>query len=482
MKRFHIGLDFGTYQTKICIYSLDEDKHTFLRFDNSYFLKSRVALKENGTFDYGNTSVGDYIDEFFYFKIASAEDDDFRVSSKLSTSGIYSFYTQTFSAEFLSTIFLSYVIFVINDYLKKTYAVTQKTGGLIGRLLDRKKADNVEIEYSIELGIPTEWSQEKNYLRRRKFESILIIATHLHKKFNSKDDFLAKKYPELSEMILDIYSQLKIKSRAEFEDKLNELKLKVFPETAAGLSFIQLTKQLMKGYYAILDIGGGSSDISFFMIDSSNKIKYLASESFLVASNNVFLEVASGAKKSKDLEIAEKSVLTKIQDGKWKNNTKLYNALNSVNKKLDDVIYVLFNKRVYGYDQNMTSKFKDRRLIIYGGGANLPILNQGSVLIHDNGNPYSLTIPQTYLIKDLLSEFSSGINILPEDNSWKEHFSILAVSLGLSFLKSPDNADWLDLTDYKSKNFDDRSEGMHPFNEGYFFYKVTGKDKGWIKW
>ena len=55
------------------------------------------------------------------------------------------------------------------------------------------------------------------------------------------------------------------------------------------------------------------------------------------------------------------------------------------------------------------------------------------------------------------------------------------MSLGLSFLKSPDNADWLDLTDYKSKNFDDRSEGMHPFNEGYFFYKVNGKDKGWIK-
>jgi len=481
MKKFHIGLDFGTYQTKVCIYSIEEDIHTFLKFDNSYFLKSRVALKEDGTLDYGNTSGSNYIEEFFYFKIASAEDNEFRLKSNLSSNSIYSFYKEALSAEFLSTIFISYIIFEINDYLKDKYSKIKKASGLLKRLLDRTTDENIEIDYSIELGIPTEWSQEKNYLRRRKFESILIIASQLSKTFKSKNEFLGKQFSDLIEIISEIYTRIKIKTREEFDIKLNELKLRVFPETAAGLSFIQLTKQLLPGYYAILDIGGGSSDISFFMIDSNNKIKYLASESFLIASNNVFFEFLSDSEKSQDLEKVQKSILTEIQNGKWENNLDLLNALSSINRKLNDVIYVLFNKRVFGYDNYMTNKFKDRRLILYGGGANLPILNQGKVLIHDNGSPHSLTIPHTYLIKDLLSEFSSGINILPEDNSWKEHFSILAVSLGLSFLKSPDNAEWLDLNNYKSRNYDESSELMHPFNEGYFFYKVTGKDKGWIK-
>jgi len=71
MNTFHIGLDFGTYQSKACVYDLDKGTHEFFRFNSNskYFQPSRVGLKRDGTVEYGSIISGLAVEEFYYFKI-----------------------------------------------------------------------------------------------------------------------------------------------------------------------------------------------------------------------------------------------------------------------------------------------------------------------------------------------------------------------------------------------------------------------------
>lgn len=51
MANYHIGLDFGTSQTKVCLFNKDSDVREFLKFDNnSYFLPTLIVKKQNNTF------------------------------------------------------------------------------------------------------------------------------------------------------------------------------------------------------------------------------------------------------------------------------------------------------------------------------------------------------------------------------------------------------------------------------------------------
>ena len=74
MANYHIGLDFGTSQTKVCLLNKDSDVREFLKFDNnSYFLPSLIVKKQDNTFSYGNENVNGI--KYRYFKMAAAEDD-----------------------------------------------------------------------------------------------------------------------------------------------------------------------------------------------------------------------------------------------------------------------------------------------------------------------------------------------------------------------------------------------------------------------
>ena len=167
MKNYNIGLDFGTYQTKVCILDIDNDTHEFFRFpsNNSFFLPSKVSLTANGNFEYGitNNNSKKY---FYYFKIASAEDIEFRLESfKTDTNNLYNAEEfAPFTPEFLSVAYLTFVIFTIKEVLKCRQP-SEKATGLLGRLLTQA-AEKETISFSIQLGIPTEWSQIKN-LRRK---------------------------------------------------------------------------------------------------------------------------------------------------------------------------------------------------------------------------------------------------------------------------------------------------------------------------
>ena len=190
-----------------------------------------------------------------------------------------------------------------------------------------------------------------------------------------------------------------------------------------------------------------------------------------MAANNVYNQYFGVCNDMSDLNKAEKDVQSLIDKGVWKENPKLNAALRDVNKHLDFVVYKLFNRRVYYYRKDMVPKYCNQPIILYGGGARLPILNSGRIMIHDNGC-ISINIDHTYLEKDNIERFTSIVNIIPYDHSWKPDFSLLVVALGLSYIKPVSSADWFNQSEYNWKDGTKPREVAHPFNEDCYIYDV----------
>lgn len=296
MGQYVIGLDFGTYQTKVCINYIDKipSLHEFFEFknlgDSSLFLPSSVFLLNDKTFRYGNY-LGDDIDKTFnYFKIASAENPIFHLLTNYQEQ-LYNIKDNfgEFAPEFLSVIYITSVLLEVKDYLRSNASTSKKKFSLSNLFGKKKEPENENVESFVRLGVPTEWNKKINIARRRKFEMILLVSEILQKQIEfSSELFIVLKKTELLDMVKTIIDGLK-DSKINFNDLLGEYKISVSPESAAGLLYLIQTKKLDRGLYAAIDIGGGTSDISFFNVDCEHRIKYLASESMMVACNNIYL-------------------------------------------------------------------------------------------------------------------------------------------------------------------------------------------------
>tara|TARA_R110002051_G_scaffold218481_1_gene282331 strand:- start:362 stop:1804 length:1443 start_codon:yes stop_codon:yes gene_type:complete len=478
MKKFHLGIDFGTYQSKACVYNFQSLDHEFFRFDNqSYFFPSRVVKKGDGTFGYGDIQSDEIIEEYLYFKMEAAEDEEFHFVSyedtdKIKQSSFYKFNDhKSYTPEFLSVIYLTYVQLTIKEFYKKKSKVSRAiTGGnLLSRLFSRTNSQEDEILFTTKIGIPTEWSQKNNLKRKRKFENILFISEKLQHKYDSILDFENAQSSTLIEHIKEIYELNKEITKEQFKEQLNSMGLSVYPETAAGLAFIINTKQLPKGFYAAMDIGAGTTDVSFFEI-VNHTIKYLASESYIIATNNIYKEYKGQINSIQDLSSAQNEV-QKILNSTTEDKT-LNQSVIKVKNILEKRIYKLFNKRVYYFSRDMVKKYDEQPIIIYGGGSNLPLIFSNPLVIHDNGSPISLTNDRSKLEKIDIKSFSSNINLLPRDESWKPFFSMLVVALGLSYVQHETDAEWFDESKYNSRDGDRKKIVAHPSNEGYYVYDI----------
>jgi len=187
MKQYHIGLDFGTYQSKACIYDIENDNHEFFLFpNNTFFLPSVIVKNEDNKFEYGNIDGEMVIEKYSYFKIASAEDVEFHTETYGKNKSDFNFYNfnefNNYTPEFLSVIYLTNLLFIIKEHYFQLSQKKVKAGGLLSRLFN-KQNELEEFKFTIQLGIPTEWSQEKNLRRKRKFENILMLSEILQKRY-----------------------------------------------------------------------------------------------------------------------------------------------------------------------------------------------------------------------------------------------------------------------------------------------------------
>lgn len=472
MTGMHIGLDFGTSQTKVCVFDISSGVHKFYKWDNgTFFLPSTITIGNDGKCSYGESATGNTKNHFTYFKIAAAEDIVFRQDTFEKALDTPRYALSEFGGhtpEFLSVLYIAFVLYTVKETLNGENQQKKAKGNVFSRLFSTNKSTE-PIRFTIQLGIPTEWSHERNYLRKKKFEMLLYIAEEIQKKISSKAEFLDSSIEQLKEVVKHIHTDLRTMGNENLETKLNEYGLSVFPETAAGLYLITQTGQLQEGYYAIMDIGAGSTDLSFFQL-SNGKVTYLASESYLLAANDVYRNFAGTEPTLKQIHQAEKKVRKLIANGQWSKNTELTTVINFMNSQFAELVYRLFNKRARKYDGGLTPRFKNQNIILYGGGGQIPIINSGKFVINDHGNPLHLNPDE--MEKKQLAEFNSDRNkITPPEALSPQTIPLLAVALGLSFIKPPEASDWVDSSRYHSTDFSkDMVQVPHPSNEDMYIW------------
>jgi len=485
MANYIIGLDFGTYQSKASINNLDKtpQKHEFFEFGKdvkkSFFLSTKVFLLENGLMAYGNYEGNDVKHEFNYFKIASAEDERFQVLSDVRKP-IYNYVNSYhgYSPEFLSVLYITYVLLIIREHYnnKNKSKATGVVGGLLSGLRRRQSKEN---NFIIRMGIPTEYSKEANLLRRRKFETILLISDMIQKELDySVSDYLNLKIDELLQIVRRINSNIP-KNEGSLDSKLKENHLSVFPESAAGLLYFVKSGRLQKRkLYASIDIGGGTSDLSFFNVLPDGKIEYYASESYMNACNNIYLKCNGENESLEKLKDIENKIQESIKDGSWWDDDTYNSAVSEVKGKISNHLKSLilnsFQKKLGRFNTGqILSALEKQPILVYGGGLAHPkIKSWKEILIFDNGNRQTERLDMyTYMDVQDINLYKPDKSLII-NKSWEEEFPFLIVAFGLSYLHHIDESYWDDSGYSSIKLRTVLREVQHPRNEGMYVYKV----------
>ncbi len=482
--KVRVGLDFGTHQSKICTNYQKKGNlqtHEFINFgeddDPVFFISSKVNITKDDKIEIGDSS-SNIKKSYRYFKIASAEDENFRgVSGIDQTKELYNIERYDgISPEILSIIYLTHLISIIKQKFEenhKTQKSNLKKKSILGRFLSRNNDKKIEIEdvkfeYFLQIGVPSEWTSDKFNWRRRKFEEILFIANKINETilFDEVKNFSLE---QITEVIYGIYQELvKLKETKDWEDILRLNNLSAFPETAAGLTYLVKTGKIEKGFYLALDIGGGSSDISYFKVKPDKTFEYLASESFLIASNNVFEQFSILKDGIYSTEEAQ-NFIENTQATDIININEYSVALRKTIEKLNQRIKRVYNERVYFRFRETVAntKFKDQSCYLYGGGSLLPVPKvkehgfMKEILLHDNGTD-SISANRTIVKIEKITTLDLIQEIKPA--GWEKYLPLLIVPLGLSFVQPDQTYSWNDLHYKSGEGFGSHEEKLGLFD------------------
>lgn len=322
-----VGLDFGTHQTKVCIEHKDgvELSYTFMKFSDIYHrdyytFPSLIGVGKDGLLSYG------YLPRKYdgriirYFKQSA-----FRPSPS-SMSQV--------NAMYFSTWYLAYILFDLED----------KYGQ----------------EFTIQMGAPT----DSAHVNQAKVIATRLIASAyrlVEEVFaNDKGKFLATPMRELVELTnLIPYSQ-------EIKD---EYGLLVFPEAYACLKPLVSQGKLANGMSLMIDIGGGTTDISFFTIEEDKPQVY----DFY--SINKGLNYLTGANENNQTgtEVNVKDASEIIQSRK----VAYINEVNQVCETLRTKLQREFKLQTGLSMHRLLDALKNRPLVYCGGGSTFKALRVG---------------------------------------------------------------------------------------------------------
>lgn len=219
-----VGLDFGTHQSKVCIERKEgaEQSYEFFMFKDKrnrkqFTLPSVLCVDEEDHIHYGYILMKQKGRLVKYFKQATFTDKNDKMCK---TNAIY-----------FSIWYIAYILFDLEN--------------LLGQ------------EFAIQMGVPTdgEHLEEKQQLAVRILLSAYRLVEEVYE--HDKEKFLATTMHELCE-------------RTELVPYDAEQKLLysilVFPEAYACLMPLVKSKKIATGMSLMLDVGGGTTDISFFTI------------------------------------------------------------------------------------------------------------------------------------------------------------------------------------------------------------------------
>lgn len=335
MAQITVGLDFGTHQSKLCVERKDgaELGYSFFKFPDTrgvlkYTLPSIIQINSNGLMDYGYVNKKSDGKIVRYFKQAT-----FTTSNKDLTKE---------DATLYSIWYLSYILFDLEDKFGQ--------------------------DFTIQMGVPTDGSHLDT--QRQLAVSILLSAYNLVEVIfaNDKNNFLQTPVDVLEDMTEIIpYSK----------DKNDEYGILVFPEAYACLMPLVSSSKISGGMSLMVDIGGGTTDISFFTIEEDKR-----------NSKNNKLRVYDFKSINKGLNfLTNASLLSDNErtDSNIKNSSELVTSainifkgdINNICSSLRGRLYKEFKIQGDLPDESFDRALKNRPIVYTGGGSSFSILRQG---------------------------------------------------------------------------------------------------------
>lgn len=225
-----VGLDFGTHQTKICIEEREgvERRYSFMKHKDAdgilrYTLPSVINIGRDGKLSYGYISPKTNGEIVRYFKQGA-----FRTIPNMKMSQE--------DALYYSCWYITAILFDLEDKYGQDFA--------------------------IQMGAPTDgghYEMAKQVAVRILASAYKLVEDVFH---NDKKAFLNSDIATLKQLtVIEKYSQaLK-----------DEYSILVFPEAYACLKPLTSKGKLPRATSLMVDIGGGTTDISFFSIVSDEK-------------------------------------------------------------------------------------------------------------------------------------------------------------------------------------------------------------------
>ncbi len=406
MDRIRIGLDFGTHQTKVCVQKTPDEGHGEPNYDffqfkdlqgrNQYFLPSVIQINEDDTLSYGYVDVSKkkaeqnepikqdvkLIEEFdidevaanLYNQYATADNEqediniladmlkirlehikaenkekqdeadkifEDQLKAQKQTRNVFRYFKQaTFvdgdwnnnspiSSRILCVWYLAYILF----------------------LLEEKYGDS----FGLRMGIPAD---EESYAAKKRLAHVILASAYRLVEdvyHNSLQDFLNEKKDDLLEKTVIV----------NYSDDLKSFyMMNIFPEAYANLTALTSRGKLAEGMNLTADIGGGTTDISFFTIEKGLPMiyKYWSIPRGLnyVAQRSGF-DYSEGNFSGK----AQQDVIDKFNRKKYEH---IYNLVLDLKKKIREETSIPV--------QNLTDALKNRILVYSGGGSTFSFLTK----------------------------------------------------------------------------------------------------------
>lgn len=270
-----------------------------------------------------------------------------------------------------------------------------------------KKYDN---NFATQMGIPA--SQGRFKQAKQYASGLLIRAFRLVENVfeNDFEAFLATPYEKLIELTPDY----------EYSDDLKEeYGLIVLPEAYAALRSVTANGRIPKGMSFIMDMGGGTTDVSFFVIEENGEPHIYHFHS-MAKGLNFFLEYSNSGK---TVDFSKKRELEDLSPQEF--NSALQDFRAEVKKILSHVTSFLHSDTISrGFDKRaFRDAIKDRPLIYTGGGCY-------DARLRNAENDFT---DVKYIDKAMLN-----IPRVIEESKISVPYSILATAFGLSMARDND--------------------------------------------
>lgn len=321
---------------------------------------------------------------------------DYRVFRYFKQSSFTSTLTwgdKEISADIVSIWYLTYLLLYARKYVKE------------------RLNEVFEESVSVQMGVPSGLDDSVSRMIHYRGQRYLVSARHLMELFDAPEEMCSIDYRDLLDMTK--YAEGEVVKEAE------EFGFVIIPEAYAGLQSLTYSKRLARGnMHLLVDIGGGTTDISFFTIDESLMPSIHTVTSFHKGLNYI-LEQFIADNPSYSMGEAQELLLSKTE--LFSKSIQLFKKeLKSTLNSVVDYVVEEFNKELCGTDLKISALIEamiGRPIVYCGGGSVFP----------------SMRIGQNYFTdKRLIDKDTLNIPNLINRGVPPTYYTILTTAYGLS--------------------------------------------------